>query len=474
MARENQGLQIALIIFVMLTIVLGVTTFIFFQKCDEANQKAAKAEEDAKEKQVEKNRFEEDMNKMKQLIGHPETKGFDEIKTRFDEDMKKYAGNFPEEARSYTAVLPFLYKTIDEKSAELVAGSDKMQELKDTIIALEKTKEPQVAQALAAAKAAKDDLLKATTDFNTRRQAIITDQTQLQTQMAQARKNSTTQIAQMEEKLQDTTVRLQKLAAINKEKSSQLRDLTAETFEVPDGEIRWVNQANGTVWINLGRDDSLQRQTTFSVYPMDTSNLANAGKKASIEVTQILGPHTAEARIVEDAMTNPIMPGDKIHTPVWSRGEQRHFALAGLIDLNGDGKGDQATVHNLITMNGGVIDCEADENGKKSGQITASTRYLVIGKAPDERGNPNVIAAYSRMITEAEQFGVEKITLAQLLQKMGWKNQTPVVQFGRGSNPNDFRAKSTDDSGRVSTGSVSDLFREKRPAPKPVGKGGAF
>ena len=30
MARENQGLQIALIIFVMLTIVLGVTTFIFF------------------------------------------------------------------------------------------------------------------------------------------------------------------------------------------------------------------------------------------------------------------------------------------------------------------------------------------------------------------------------------------------------------------------------------------------------------
>ena len=34
MARENQGLQIALIIFVMLTIVLGVTTFIFYHKYD--------------------------------------------------------------------------------------------------------------------------------------------------------------------------------------------------------------------------------------------------------------------------------------------------------------------------------------------------------------------------------------------------------------------------------------------------------
>jgi hypothetical protein len=29
-ARENQGLQIALIVFVMLTIILSVTTFIFY------------------------------------------------------------------------------------------------------------------------------------------------------------------------------------------------------------------------------------------------------------------------------------------------------------------------------------------------------------------------------------------------------------------------------------------------------------
>ena len=32
MARENQGLQIALIVFVMLTIILGVTTYLFFRQ----------------------------------------------------------------------------------------------------------------------------------------------------------------------------------------------------------------------------------------------------------------------------------------------------------------------------------------------------------------------------------------------------------------------------------------------------------
>ena len=38
-ARENQGLQIALIIFVMLTIVLIVTTFMFFSSYQEAQEK---------------------------------------------------------------------------------------------------------------------------------------------------------------------------------------------------------------------------------------------------------------------------------------------------------------------------------------------------------------------------------------------------------------------------------------------------
>ena len=35
-SSENQGLQIALIIFVMLTIILSVTTFLFFREYEEA------------------------------------------------------------------------------------------------------------------------------------------------------------------------------------------------------------------------------------------------------------------------------------------------------------------------------------------------------------------------------------------------------------------------------------------------------
>ena len=44
-ARENQGLQIALIIFVMLTIVLAVTTYVFFSSSQEYQTKAKTADD---------------------------------------------------------------------------------------------------------------------------------------------------------------------------------------------------------------------------------------------------------------------------------------------------------------------------------------------------------------------------------------------------------------------------------------------
>ena len=38
MARESQGLQVLLIVFVMLTVVLGVTTYLYCKRADEATK----------------------------------------------------------------------------------------------------------------------------------------------------------------------------------------------------------------------------------------------------------------------------------------------------------------------------------------------------------------------------------------------------------------------------------------------------
>ena len=137
------------------------------------------------------------------------------------------------------------------------------------------------------------------------------------------------------------------------------------------------------MWINLGTADSLRRQVTFSVYDADQHDAAKATKKGSIEVTRLLGEHMAEARITEDDPTNPILTGDNIYSQVWHRGKKLHFALTGFIDFDGDGQSDMQLARDLIELNGGVVDAYLNDDGTVEGEITANTRYLVLGDVPE-------------------------------------------------------------------------------------------
>jgi len=476
MARENQGLQIALIVFVMLSIILGVTTFIFYQQWTDAATKAEAATKEAGDQRAAAGVLAEESSKLKRQIGFAETDQAEAIDSQYKADMDEFGGNFPEDNRTYRALLGYLFQTIQEKDAKNDLLSEQLEQLKQDYAVREAGKDAQIKQLESARDAALQDLATRTQTFSTERKRITDAQAALQTQLAEARKRADEQLAEIQTNLDETLKEKQNLVTLNRQKSEKLDALVRESFEVAHGEIRWINQGNGTVWINLGRADSLGRQITFSVYPMDTTNLTKAIKKASIEVTQILGEHLAEARIIEDKVSDPIMPGDKIHTPIWTPGEQKRFALAGFMDINSDGKSDQHIIRNLITMNGAVVDCEIDETGNQRGQMTVDTRYLVLGKRPDEQGSAEVIAGYTAMRREADRLGIQTIPVRDLLQQMGWKDQTPVVRFGMGSNPADFRAKPPAGVPKVSSGTVSGLFKPRRPPREksPGSGGGAY
>ncbi len=459
MARENQGLQIALIIFVMLTIILGVTTFIFFRQYDEATIEAAKAQEDAAQNRTAYNNSEELNTKLKKMLGFAETDKQQTIDELYQKDMETYAGSFPEDNRYYRPVIEYLFNTIENKNQVLEGEKAARVKVEQDIVRREEAVKPQLDTAEAKVVKAGQDLAKARSTFDNDRITFTKKQGDLAARLEAARKDSEVAVTQLRVKVDEINVQLQKERQLAKARGDQLEEVKKETFEVADGEITWVNQRNGIVWVDLGRADSLGRQTSFSVYAADTNDVTKSGKKASIEITQLLGDHVAEARIVEDQISDPIMPGDKIHTPVWSPGEQRRFALTGVIDTDGDGKSDLKMVQNLITMNGGVVDAYMDENGKKNGKMTVDTRYLVKGEAP----KPEHLAVFSRMIGDARKMGIKEIPLPVLLVQMGWKNQTPVVRFGAGANPNDFRALPREGGGAVSSGKVSDLFKQRRP-----------
>jgi hypothetical protein len=231
----------------------------------------------------------------------------------------------------------------------------------------------------------------------------------------------------------------QKLVATITEQSDKLKGMDEKSFEVPDGKVTWVNQRSNVVWINLGLADGLQRQQVFSVYDQKSSSFEDAAPKGTIEVTRIIDSHSAEARITTDELTDPLLPGDIVFSPSWTPGRKIHFALAGLLDYNGDGKSDARLVKNVISVNGGVIDAEVDETGKRTGgPLSIHTRYLVQGERPDESSSAEVLAKYGEISAEADRLGIERISVEKLLEFMGYKAEVGGNELspgGSGSRP---------------------------------------
>lgn len=91
------------------------------------------------------------------------------------------------------------------------------------------------------------------------------------------------------------------------------------TPDAPDGTIKVVNEKEGTVTIDQGQADDLKVGAAFAVYDESadvTAADANT-RKGAIEVTKILEPHRAEARITEERKGNPILANDKILSSVF-------------------------------------------------------------------------------------------------------------------------------------------------------------
>ena len=467
MARENQGLHIALIIFVLLTVTLGVTTFYFFKQFDEAQIKTRTADAERLKSSQEQTRIAFEASELKKMIGVAETEKLDAISQNTNQLMEKYAKTYPEQAKPYMKVVEYLAGQVAAKDKLLADAKQAAQDFDTKYKGREDGKQPQIVTAETNAKKASDDMLAMTEKYKGDIAASNKSKDELAAQLQQARKESDDAVAKAQSQLQNSLRKLQEKTSNYVVVKKKLDAVGRDTFETPHGEVRWVNQANGIVWINLGQADGLGRQMAFSVYGSDSTDMKKAVKKGSIEVTQILGEHLAEARVTEEKTNEPLLPGDKIHTPVWSPGDKKHFAIAGFIDIDGDGRSDRQLVHNLVTMSGGVIDVELDEKGERSGtpgDITPNTTYFIVGDAPtDSKGDSKVMKEWSALQKKAAEMGVEQVKAKEFVARAGVKPQTRVIHFGMGANEGDFRAKPPEGVPRASGGNVTELFKSRAP-----------
>lgn len=463
MARENQGLQITLVIFVMLAIVLGVTTYLFGKRYYEALDAAASAKE--REAAAAKNTDDAkaDCDKLKRCIVGPKIVSVAEVEKQFDDDVAPFKGQFREDTCYYVPLLARLGEQVRDRNKTIETLKKENQALLTRFETREAQKDKQIKEYMAQVEKSGKDVEKAASDYTGYREGYDEERKKIASQMDKVRKESQGIVAKAEDKFKKSQEQLIDAIRRGKELAGKIEASRKETMDVPAGEITWVNQRNNTVWINLGRADALDRQTTFSVYSGDATDLGKAVRKASIEVTRVAGEHLAEARIVEDKMTDPILAGDKIYSPIWAPGQQTHFALVGIMNIDGDGRNALQTVRSLITMNGGVVDAEMDEKGNKVGKITSQTRYLILGDEPKS----TAYRVWTEMITDAEELGIRKMPLAELKQKMGYKRQTSVERSGS-AGAGDARPalKPADGVPKKSTSDVSDAVKKPRPQPK--------
>ena len=470
-ARENQGLQIALIIFVMLTIVLIVTTFLFFRnyQTEQISSKAA----DTKRTEAEtaaRNAIAESQD-YKNMIGAATTDTKDTIAAASKKDLEKHGKTLPESEQNYRALVKFLSTELAGANTRIAEITAQKAELAEKLKADEAAKIAEIAKYTDTVTTTAKDLESERQKFDKDRKEITTNKEQLAKKFDDKRKEhddltkkSTEQIASMTKDKSNLT---SLLTAMNEEKK---RGESAN--EIPDGKITWVNQRSRLVWINLGSDDGLRPQTMFSVYAVDDAITVSSDdkpkpsdtkSKGKVEVVRLMDRHMAEARVVDDDLSNPMMPGDQVFSPTFEPGRPEHFALVGFIDVDGDGTSDRQRVRDLIALNGGVIDAEVTENGKSTGEMTINTNYVVIGDPPKVGENVDKdanIAAYSDAMGKASTLGVKTVPVKRFLDYMGYKPEDRTVNLGKNTKAADFTPRLPEGVQRIAPGSAPKEFRK--------------
>lgn len=493
MARENHFLKIALGVFIFLFLSLAVALYFVGTAYNKEFARATAADQaskDANSKLSEKTREALDL---RGKIGVTDTDPLDVITATFEQDVNlALKGKQSPVAPTYRRIVDFLVATINAQNDKL----DTLNKANATLAA----NFDNVNALRAQINAQHDDArAKAGADLDGERKAYNTSKAELDKNVAKLTKErddiksaATTQVAEANREKTQAQDDMKKAVAASSVLSSELANLKTPIIERGDAEIIAVSQERGIVTLNVGSDDGLLVRMVFTVYDSSVLGITLPRSyehsddfvcsvckrqesldiaKASIEVTRITGAHTAEARILNDKVSNPIMTGDIVYTPIWKPGQKLRFALedgleipglgarSGESGVGGDPKRESLEiVRNLISSNGGVVDAYIDEDGAIKGTITHELTYRILGDPA--RQNPSQTAKDSRdtIKKEADTYAARVLSLPALLQMMGYKDVTPVRGFGNRSRSDDHSVQPTAVGREGAHGTTSGIY----------------
>lgn len=232
---------------------------------------------------------------------------------------------------------------------------------------------------------------------------------------------------------------VKKQLAIIADLQEQVIRYREDDFAAPQGEITRLANGGETVWINIGSADGLKEGVEFRVIASDTTKPTKATPKASLTITNVTGPHSAQAKATDLNYQNPILTGDKIYSPAWRAGRTVGFALVGSMDFDGNFQDDSEMIKNLIKASSGRVDAVLDTKMAKQGEITTGTAFIVIGAdVGSARLSPDQNQKYNAFIKEAKSLGATQMSLDSLMGYLKPKNSERIQSLGNRISASDF------------------------------------
>jgi hypothetical protein len=439
-ANKNTGLHIALIFALLGGIIALVVAFLEHRSAADAEAGRAADREQHNKTENERQVATTNLQNLKQFLGYPNTEevgkpeaeGENSVIGQLKSLMAKVA---PGELTQPTVAATFqrIGQELDTLQKDRAALNTQTIDLTKQIHALQGVYQGMVdAHAKAQQKAEQDrqEAQSSKEELVTNKEKALNDRQKEIQNLQQANQQIKSDAGKRDE-LQ--TGRITNLEKINSGLRTEKDAREKWSFEVPSGKVEWVDLDTRRVWINRGLRDNLRKGTTFSVYKQVNEGVARGLRdiKGAIEVTAVM-PDMAEARITRDRISDPIVKGDEIYTPLWAPGRKEKFAFVGLIDLDNDGINDRDVLHDLVAASGGEIIDEVDDKGVRhptAGNINVGTKFLVVGKIPDAyEAKPEEKEAYrligeahKNMVKEAQEHGVRVVTIEDFLNYIGYE-----------------------------------------------------
>ncbi|MDW8223939.1 MAG: hypothetical protein RMJ82_13425 [Gemmatales bacterium] len=280
-------------------------------------------------------------------------------------------------------------------------------------------------------------------------------------------------LAAADEEKKQLLMEMQKRLADAEEEVARVRAAARPRLELarliqPSGQVVAVNPAGDSVIINRGQSHRLPEGITFSVYPRGPDGRLVPKIKAMIQVVQT-NQNTAIARVTRMVkpeelrdpawdefderywitdpskfvlLREPIRPGDFIYNSAWKPNEPVHLALAGLIDLDGDGRDDSDTFKLLLRERGVIVDLHlryTEAGYVTEGQLAERTDMLVVGLNPGarpirkpaegEEGKPlQEKDPFELLEEQARRRGMDIVGVRQFLLQMGFLDLRALVR----------------------------------------------